>query len=98
LSGTQRRILLIVSGGIAAYKSLELVRLLVRSGYAVTAVLTEAGARFVTPLSLQALAGSLVYQDLWALADESDMGHIELSLSPATAWPTRGSTSNDHRV
>jgi phosphopantothenoylcysteine decarboxylase/phosphopantothenate--cysteine ligase len=79
LSGTPRRILLIIAGGIAAYKSLELVRLLVRSGHAVTAVLTEAGARFVTPLSLQALTGTRVYQDLWSLTDESEMGHIQLS-------------------
>jgi phosphopantothenoylcysteine decarboxylase/phosphopantothenate--cysteine ligase len=74
-----RRILLIVSGGIAAYKALELVRLLSRAGYGVTGVLTEAGARFVTPLSLQALTGARVYTDLWSLTDESEMGHIELS-------------------
>ncbi len=79
MSDARRRILLIVAGGIAAYKSLELVRLLVRSGYTVTAVLTEAGTRFVTPLSLQALTGSRVYQDLWSLTDESEMGHIQLS-------------------
>ncbi len=74
-----RRILLIVSGGIAAYKALELVRLLNKAGYGVTAVLTEAGARFVTPLSLQALTGNRVFTDLWSLTDESEMGHIELS-------------------
>ncbi len=74
-----RRILLIVSGGIAAYKALELVRLLSRAGYGVVGVLTEAGARFVTPLSLQALTGARVYTDLWSLTDESEMGHIELS-------------------
>ncbi len=74
-----RRILLIVSGGIAAYKALELVRLLTKSGYGVTAVLTEAGARFVTPLSLQALTGNRVFTDLWSLTDENEMGHIELS-------------------
>ena len=77
----QHRILLIVSGGIAAYKSLELVRLLVRAGHAVTAVLTPSGARFVTELSLQALTGARVYTDLWSLTDESEMGHIELSRS-----------------
>ncbi len=71
--------MLIVSGGIAAYKALELVRLLVRAGYGVTAVLTEAGARFVTPLSLQALTGARIYTDLWSLTDESEMGHIQLS-------------------
>ena len=76
---TPRRILLIVSGGIAAYKSLELVRLLGKAGYGVTAVLTEAGARFVTPLSLQALTGNRVHTDLWSLTDENEMGHIELS-------------------
>jgi len=79
MAALTRRILLIVSGGIAAYKALELVRLLVRGGHAVTAVLTEAGARFVTPLSLQALTGNPVYSDLWSLTDESTMGHIELS-------------------
>jgi phosphopantothenoylcysteine decarboxylase/phosphopantothenate--cysteine ligase len=74
-----RRILLIVSGGIAAYKSLELVRLLTKADYGVTAVLTRAGAQFVTPLSLQALTGAKVYEDLFSLTDESEMGHIELS-------------------
>ena len=75
----QRRVLLIVSGGIAAYKALELVRLLAKAGFGVTAVLTAAGAQFVTPLSLQALTGNRVYTDLWSLTDENDMGHIELS-------------------
>ena len=73
------RVLLIVSGGIAAYKSLELVRLLRKTGHAVTAVLTEAGAQFVTPLSLQALTEEKVYTALWSLTDESEMGHIQLS-------------------
>ncbi len=87
-----KRILLIVSGGIAAYKALELVRLATKSGLAVTAVLTEAGKQFVTPLSLQALTGTKIYQDLFSLTDESEMGHIELSraadlvvVAPATA-------------
>ena len=75
------RVLLIVSGGIAAYKSLELVRLLRRAGHAVTAVLTEGGAQFVTPLSLQALTEHKVYSALWSLTDESEMGHIQLSRS-----------------
>jgi phosphopantothenoylcysteine decarboxylase/phosphopantothenate--cysteine ligase len=79
LTAPQRRILLIVSGGIAAYKALELVRLLTKAGYGTTAVLTEAGARFVTPLSLQALTGNRVFTDLWSLTDENEMGHIELS-------------------
>ncbi len=88
----QRRVLLIVGGGIAAYKSLELVRLCARAGIAVRAVLTRAGAEFVTPLSLGSLTGDAVYSDLWSLTDEAQMGHIELSRSadlvvvaPATA-------------
>ncbi len=76
---TGKKILLIVTGGIAAYKSLELIRLIQRAGGAVTCVLTKAGAKFVTPLSLQALSGSKVYTDLFSLTDESEMGHIELS-------------------
>ena len=75
------RVLLIVSGGIAAYKALELVRLLRRDGLGVTAVLTEGGAQFVTPLSLQALTEEKVYSALWSLTDESEMGHIQLSRS-----------------
>ncbi|MBU6448672.1 MAG: bifunctional phosphopantothenoylcysteine decarboxylase/phosphopantothenate synthase, partial [Rhodospirillales bacterium] len=59
-----KRILLIVAGGIAAYKALELVRLATKAGIGVTAVLTKSGAQFVTPLSLQALTESKVYQDL----------------------------------
>jgi len=74
-----KKILLIVSGGIAAYKALELIRLATKAGYGVTAVLTKAGAQFVTPLSLQALSGEKVYTDLFSLTDESEMGHIELS-------------------
>jgi len=74
-----RKLLLIVTGGIAAYKALELVRLATKAGYGVTAVLTKAGAQFVTPLSLQALTGNKVYQELFSLTDESEMGHIELS-------------------
>ena len=73
------KILLIVSGGIAAYKALELVRLLRKSGHAVTGVLTAGGAHFITQLSLQALTESPVYTDLWSLTDESEMGHIQLS-------------------
>ena len=75
------RILLVVSGGIAAYKSLELVRLLKRAGAGVRAVLTEGGSAFVTPLSLQALTGEPVHTDLLSLTAESEMGHIELSRS-----------------
>ncbi len=76
-----RRVLLIVSGGIAAYKALELVRLLRREACGVTCVLTAGGRQFVTPLSLQALSETRVYDDLWSLTDESEMGHIQLSRS-----------------
>lgn len=76
-----KRILLIVSGGIAAYKSLELVRLLRRDGAGVRAVLTKGGAEFVTALSLQALCEDRVYTALFSLTDESEMGHIQLSRS-----------------
>jgi phosphopantothenoylcysteine decarboxylase/phosphopantothenate--cysteine ligase len=74
-----KRILLIVSGGIAAYKSLDLVRALRRSGASVRVILTEAGAKFVTPLSLAALSEEKVYSDLFSLTDETEMGHIRLS-------------------
>jgi len=76
---TTPRVLLIVSGGIAAYKSLELVRLLRRDGIAVRAVLTKGGAEFVTPLSLGALTEDNVYTDLFDLKDEQEIGHIQLS-------------------
>jgi phosphopantothenoylcysteine decarboxylase / phosphopantothenate---cysteine ligase len=75
------RVLLIISGGIAAFKALELIRLLRRGGHGVTCVLTTNGAQFVTPLSLQALSESKVYTDLFSLTDESEMGHIQLSRS-----------------
>ena len=87
-----KRILLIVAGGIAAFKSLELIRRLRERGASVRCVLTEAGARFVTPLSLQALSEDKVYGDMFSLTDESEMGHIQLSrdadllvVAPATA-------------
>ena len=87
-----RRILLIIGGGIAAYKSLELIRLLRGAGAAVTPVLTRAATEFVTPLSVSALAGEKVYTDLFDLTDEAEMGHIQLSrvadlivVAPATA-------------
>lgn len=76
-----RRVLLIVSGGIAAYKGLELIRLLRARNCGVTCVLTESGAHFVTPLSLQALSESKVYTELFSLTDENEMGHIQLSRS-----------------
>ena len=87
-----KHILLIVGGGIAAFKSLDLVRRLRERGARVTPVLTKAGSEFVTPLSLSALSASKLYQDLFDLNDESEMGHIELSraadlivVAPATA-------------
>jgi phosphopantothenoylcysteine decarboxylase/phosphopantothenate--cysteine ligase len=87
-----KRILLIVGGGIAAYKSLELTRLLRKAGIGVRPILTKAAAEFVTPLSLSALAEDKVYSELFSLTDEAEMGHIELSRSadlvvvaPATA-------------
>ncbi|QNN66061.1 bifunctional phosphopantothenoylcysteine decarboxylase/phosphopantothenate--cysteine ligase CoaBC [Sphingomonas rhizophila] len=73
------RVLLIVGGGIAAYKAAELIRLLRKSGHGVTPVLTDGGAHFVTPMSLAALAESPVYTSLWDLKDEAEMGHIQLS-------------------
>ena len=76
-----KRILLIISGGIAAYKALELIRLLRARTYGVTCVLTRNAAQFVTPLSLQALSESKVYTELFSLTDESEMGHIQLSRS-----------------
>ena len=76
-----RRILLIISGGIAAFKSLDLIRRMRERGASVTPVMTAAAAEFVTPLSVSALAGQKVYQDLFNLTDESEMGHIELSRS-----------------
>ncbi len=89
---SDRRVLLIVGGGIAAYKCLELVRLLRGQGIAVRPVLTQAGAQFVTPLSLAALCEDKVHTDLFSLTDEAEMGHIRLSRSadlvvvaPATA-------------
>ncbi len=86
------RVLLIIGGDIAAYKSLELIRELKRRGIGSRCILTRAGAEFVTPLSVSALSGEKVYADLFDLTDEAEMGHIELSRSadlvvvaPATA-------------
>lgn len=88
----EKRVLLIVGGGIAAYKCLELTRLLRKAGVGVRPILTKAGAEFVTPLSLSALSEDKVYTELFSLTDEAEMGHIELSRSadlvvvaPATA-------------
>jgi phosphopantothenoylcysteine synthetase/decarboxylase len=86
------KVLLIVGGGIAAYKSLELVRLLKKAGHQVTPVLTNGGEHFVTAMSLGTLAESPVYTSLWELKDEIEIGHIQLSraadfilVCPATA-------------
>jgi len=76
-----KRILLIIGGGIAAFKSLDLIRRLRERGALVTPVLTKSGAEFVTPLSVSALAGEKIYSDLFDLTSEAEMGHIELSRS-----------------
>lgn len=90
LSG--KHILLIIGGGIAAFKSLDLIRRLRERGVTVTPVLTKAAEEFVTPLSVSALAGTKVHRDLFDLTDEAEMGHIQLSrvadllvVAPATA-------------
>lgn len=87
-----KRILLVIGGGIAAYKALDLIRRLRERGAAVTPVLTKAGAEFVTPLSVAALAGEKVHSELFDLTSEAEMGHIQLSrvadlivVAPATA-------------
>jgi phosphopantothenoylcysteine decarboxylase/phosphopantothenate--cysteine ligase len=87
-----KSVLLIIGGGIAAYKSLELIRRLAERGVKTRAILTRAGEEFVTPLSVAALTGEKVFQDLFSLTDEAEMGHIQLSRSadlvvvaPATA-------------
>ncbi|MGB6317984.1 MAG: flavoprotein, partial [Litorimonas sp.] len=87
-----KSVLLIIGGGIAAYKSLLLIRELARRGVSTRVILTRGGTEFVTPLSAQALSGATVFTDLWDLTAESEMGHIELSRSadlivvaPATA-------------
>jgi phosphopantothenoylcysteine decarboxylase/phosphopantothenate--cysteine ligase len=87
-----KRVLLIVGGGIAAYKACELVRLLRKAGCAVRCVLTDGATHFVTPMTLAALSEDKVYTTLWDLKDEAEMGHIQLSreadllvVAPATA-------------
>ncbi len=87
-----KKILLIICGGIAAYKSLEIIRLLKKSGVIIKTILTKSGAEFVTPLSISSLSQSKVYQDMFSLEDESEMDHISLSrwadlilIAPATA-------------
>ena len=87
-----KRVLLIITGGIAAYKCLDLIRRLRDGGAEVRCILTEAASHFVTPLSVSALSENRVYQDLFSLTDESEMGHIRLVreadlvvVAPATA-------------
>jgi phosphopantothenoylcysteine decarboxylase/phosphopantothenate--cysteine ligase len=87
-----KSVLLIIGGGIAAYKSLELIRTLTKRGIASRVIMTRAAEHFVTPLSVSALSGEKVFSDLFSLTDETEMGHIELSRSadlvvvaPATA-------------
>ena len=89
---SEKRVLLIIGGGVAAYKSLLLIRLLAKAGIKTTSIVTKAGGQFVTPLSVGALSGERVFTDLFSLTDEAEMGHIELSRSadlvvvvPATA-------------
>jgi phosphopantothenoylcysteine decarboxylase/phosphopantothenate--cysteine ligase len=88
----QRRLLLIISGGIAAYKTLDLIRRLKERGASVRAIMTKAAHEFVTPLSVGSLTGEKVHTQLWSLGDEAEMGHIRLSreadlivVAPATA-------------
>ena len=87
-----KKVLLIICGGIAAYKSLEIIRLLKKNGAIIKTILTKSGAEFVTPLSITSLSQSKVYQDLFSIEDESEMDHISLSrwadlilIAPATA-------------
>jgi len=87
-----KHILLVIGGGIAAYKAAELIRLIRKSGLTVRCVLTESGAQFVTPMTLAALSENEVHTTLWSLKDETEMGHIQLSreadlivICPATA-------------
>ncbi len=89
---TNKKILLIICGGIAAYKSLEIIRLLKKSGAIIKTILTKSGSEFVTPLSITSLSQSKVYQDLFNLENEAEMDHISLSrwadlilIAPATA-------------
>jgi phosphopantothenoylcysteine decarboxylase/phosphopantothenate--cysteine ligase len=92
MSFSDRSVLLIIGGGVAAYKCLELIRLLRKRGIGVNPILTAAAEHFVTPLSAASLAGAKLYDELFSLTDETEMGHIELSrasdlvvVAPATA-------------
>ena len=89
---SSKKILLIICGGIAAYKSLEIIRLLKKKGVMIKTILTKRGAEFVTPLSVTSLSQSKVYQDLFSIENEAEMDHISLSrwadlilIAPATA-------------
>ena len=89
---SSKKILLIICGGIAAYKSLEIIRLLKKKGVMIKTILTKRGAEFVTPLSITSLSQSKVYQDLFSIENEAEMDHISLSrwadlilIAPATA-------------
>ena len=89
---SNKKILLVICGGIAAYKSLEIIRLLKKSGVTIKTILTKSGSEFVTPLSIASLSKSKVYQDLFSLENEAEMDHISLSrwadlilIAPATA-------------
>lgn len=79
MSLADKNILLIISGGIAAYKSLDLIRQLKKNGASVRCILTKGGEQFVTPLSVAALSENQVYSDLFSLKDETEMGHIRLT-------------------
>ena len=76
---TKYKILLIISGGISAYKSLELIRIIKNDGNSVSTILTKGGEKFVTPLSVAAISNEKIYQNIFSLKDEIDMGHIQLS-------------------
>ena len=91
-SGQQKRILLLITGGIAAYKALELARRLMDRGYQIRGVMSKSAMEFITPLSLAALTGEKVYSELFSLTNEAEMGHIRLArdadivlVAPATA-------------
>jgi len=86
------KILLVISGGISAYKSLELIRIVKNDGNEIKSILTSGGEKFITPLSVAAISNEKVYQDIFSLKDESEMGHIQLSresdiivIAPASA-------------
>ena len=92
ISGQQRRVLLLITGGIAAYKALELARRLMDRGYQIRGVMTKSAMEFITPLSLSALTGEKVFTELFSLTAEAEMGHIRLArdadivlIAPATS-------------